>query len=133
MQDIDHKVERNDTSNCLFCKIAAGVLPSKKVYEDDNFYAFYDIHPKAPVHVLVIPRKHIESLSDCGENESVLLGKLFILIPQLAKQLGIAYIPSKDPEEAENNTTGFRTTIHTGPGGGQEIFHLHAHIMGSPS
>ncbi len=121
----------NTVSNCLFCKIVAGEIPSKKIYEDDQFYAFHDIYPQAPVHALVVPRKHIHSLSDCGENESALLGSLLVLIPKLAKQLGIGYV--RTPDDAPTNRTGFRTAIHTGPGGGQEIFHLHAHIMGTPS
>jgi len=109
--------------NCLFCKIAAGDVPSKKVYEDDEFYAFHDIRPAAPVHVLVIPRQHIESLSHCSAPEAPLLGRMMTLLPRLAAQLGVGYT---------GDNTGFRTVINTGPGGGQEVYHLHAHILGGP-
>ena len=109
--------------NCIFCKIAAGEIPSKKVYEDDEFVAFHDINPAAPVHVLVIPRKHIETLSDCTESDAPLLGRMLVLVARLADQLGVAYTGGE---------TGFRTVINTGPGSGQEVYHLHAHILAGP-
>jgi histidine triad (HIT) family protein len=109
--------------NCLFCKIASGELPSKKVYEDEEFVAFYDIRPAAAVHVLVIPRKHIATLSEVTPDDAPLLGRMLILVSKLAEQLGVAYTGGE---------TGFRTVINTGPGGGQEVYHLHAHILAGP-
>lgn len=109
--------------NCLFCKIASGEIPSTKVYEDDAFVAFKDIHPAADTHVLVIPRKHVETLSNCTESDAPLLGKMMVLVARLADELGCAYT---------GGDTGFRTVINTGPGGGQEVFHLHAHILAGP-
>jgi histidine triad (HIT) family protein len=106
--------------NCIFCKIAAGTIPSKKVYEDEDFFAFHDIKPAAPTHVLVIPRKHIGTLSDCGPADAAMLGKMMVLIPKLAEQLGCAYTGGE---------TGFRAVVNVGPGGGQEVYHLHAHIL----
>ncbi|WP_158934237.1 histidine triad nucleotide-binding protein [Burkholderia sp. S171] len=106
--------------NCIFCKIAAGEIPSKKVHEDDEFVAFHDINPAAPVHVLVIPRKHIETLSSCTEADAPLLGRMLSLTARLADELGVAYT---------GGDTGFRTVINTGPGGGQEVYHIHAHIL----
>jgi histidine triad (HIT) family protein len=103
-------------SDCIFCKIVAGALPSKKVYEDDEIIAFHDIHPIAPVHILIIPKAHIVSLSDCENNHQALLGRMLLLAPQLAREHGLE--------------TGFRTMINTGRGGGQEVFHLHIHIFG---
>ena len=106
--------------NCIFCKIAAGEIPSKKVHEDDEFIAFHDINPAAPVHVLVIPRKHIDTLSSCTEADAPLLGRMLSLTARLAGELGVAYTGGE---------TGFRTVINTGPGGGQEVYHIHAHIL----
>jgi histidine triad (HIT) family protein len=103
-------------SDCIFCKILSGEIPSKKVYEDDDAYAFHDIHPAAPVHLLLIPKLHIDSLAVADENHTALLGKLLLLAPKLAKLHGL--------------DTGFKTTIHTGRDGGQVVFHLHLHIMG---
>ena len=106
--------------NCIFCKIAAGQIPSTKVFEDDEFVAFNDINPAAPVHVLVIPRRHIETLSDCSESDAPLLGRMMNLVGRLAKDLGVSYT---------GGNTGFRTVINTGPGGGQEVFHIHTHLL----
>ena len=102
--------------DCIFCKIIKGEIPSKKVYEDDDAYAFHDINPAAPVHLLLIPKVHIDSLATADENQAVLLGKLLLLAPKLAKQHSLG--------------SGFKTTIHTGRDGGQVVFHLHLHIMG---
>jgi len=102
--------------DCLFCKIIRGEVPSKKVYEDEDAYAFHDIHPAAPVHLLLIPKLHIDSLATADENHAALLGKLLLLAPKLARQHGL--------------NTGFKTTIHTGRDGGQVVFHLHLHIIG---
>ncbi|RXZ44033.1 histidine triad nucleotide-binding protein [Crenobacter cavernae] len=104
-------------SDCLFCKIAAGQIPSTKVYEDDEFVAFHDIHPKADVHLLIIPRAHVASLADCGPEHEAMLGRLLLLAPKLAREHGIGH--------------GFQTHIHTGAAGGQLIFHLHLHVIGN--
>jgi len=103
-------------SICLFCKIMKGEIPSNKVYEDEEIFAFNDIHPAAPVHFLMIPKLHIESLVDVEEAHQNLLGKMLLLAPRLA--------------EAQGCTNGFRTIINTGHVGGQEVFHLHIHIIG---
>ncbi len=103
--------------NCIFCKIAAGMIPAHKVYEDDLAVAFHDITPQAPTHVLIIPREHLESLNDAGKSDQALLGHLLWLAPKIANQLGIA----------EN---GFRTCINTGGDGGQSVLHLHVHVLG---
>ena len=103
-------------SDCIFCKIVAGTLPSNKVYEDDEMLAFHDIHPIAPVHMLIIPKAHIVSLSECENNHQELLGRMLLLGSKLAREHGLE--------------SGFRTMINTGRGGGQEVFHLHIHIFG---
>lgn len=106
------------TSECLFCRIARGELPSRKAYEDDEFLAFHDIHPAAPVHLLVIPKQHLDSLDDARPEHQALLGKLTLLAPRLAKEQGC--------------DNGFRVVINNGPDGGQEVYHLHMHILGGP-
>ena len=105
-------------SDCLFCKIVRGEIPSTKVYEDDDIFAFNDIHPARPVHVLVIPKKHITSLSTATEADTLVLGKI------LAKANEIAV--------AQGSPDGFRVIINTGRVGQQEVPHLHAHIVGGP-
>lgn len=103
-------------SDCLFCRIVAGDIPSRKVYEDDDVLAFHDINPAAPVHFLVIPKLHVDSLVECDSAHQMLLGKLLLLAPKLAKEQGL--------------NDGFKTIINTGKGGGQLVFHLHAHVIG---
>jgi histidine triad (HIT) family protein len=103
-------------SDCIFCKISRHELNSDIVYEDDDFLAFKDVNPAAPVHVLVIPKKHVSSLLDEAAGAE-LLGRALALVPQIAKQLGLA----------EN---GFRVVINTGKEGGQTVNHLHFHILG---
>ena len=103
-------------SDCLFCKIARGEIPCRKVYEDDEVLAFHDINPVAPVHFMLVPKLHLATLEDAGDEHAALLGKMLLLAPRLAKEQGL-----------EN---GFRTVINTGKGGGQEIFHLHIHVIG---
>lgn len=103
-------------SDCIFCKIAAGEIPCRKVYEDDDVLAFHDIHPVAPVHFMLIPKRHVASLAECDDRHRDVLGKILLLAPKLAKEQGLA--------------DGFRTVINTGRGGGQEVFHLHVHVIG---
>ena len=103
-------------SDCIFCKIAAGQLPSNKVYEDEELLAFHDIHPFARMHVLIIPKLHVASRVDCTDEHKRLLGKMLLLAPRLAKELGL--------------DAGFKTLINTGRGGGQEVFHIHVHVFG---
>lgn len=105
-------------SNCIFCKIAAGEIPANKLFEDDELIAFHDIHPKAPVHFLIVPKKHIESLFEASPADAGLLGKIMLLAPKLAREQGLA--------------AGFKTVVHTGKAGGQEVFHLHVHVLGQP-
>lgn len=102
--------------DCLFCKISAGEIPGNFVYQDDTIVAFQDIYPKARVHILVVPRQHIKSLVELTEINQSLMGYLMLKLPEIAKMQGL-----------EN---GFRTVINTGPGGGQEIEHLHVHLLG---
>lgn len=104
------------TDSCIFCKIVRGDIPSRKIYEDDEVYAFHDINPVAPVHFMLIPRLHLASLMEADESHAALLGKLLLLAPRLARQQGL--------------DQGFRTVINTGRGGGQEVFHLHLHVIG---
>ncbi len=106
-------------NDCLFCKIEKGDIPSSKVYEDEDVIVFKDIAPKADVHLLVVPRKHIVGLNDLLPEDQSLMGKMMLLLPKLAMEQGL-----------EN---GFRTIINTGEGGGQEVFHLHIHLLGSTS
>jgi histidine triad (HIT) family protein len=104
--------------NCLFCKIVAGQIPAKKVYEDEDLLAFHDIHPWAPVHILVIPKLHIPSMVEVGPEHAALLGRMLALTPGLMKALGVV--------------NGFRHVINTGHDGRQEVPHVHLHVMGGP-
>jgi len=104
-------------NNCLFCRIIAGEIPSNKVYEDDLSFAFRDINPQAPTHVLIIPRKHIASLSEASKDDQALLGHLTLVAAKLADQLGVA-------------TSGYRTVVNTGAGAGQSVWHIHVHLLG---
>ncbi len=103
--------------DCLFCRIAAHEIPSTAVYEDDDVYAFRDIHPQAPVHILVIPKKHIGSLLELEPGDAALLGSLHMVIKKLALQEGLA-------------ARGFRVVVNTGPEAGQSVTHLHYHLLG---
>lgn len=105
-------------SNCIFCKIVAGQIPCRKVYEDEELLAFHDINPWAPVHVLIIPKAHIPTLADVRPEHDAMLGRMLGLAPRLMKELGV--------------TNGFRTIINAGPDGAQEVYHLHLHVMGGP-
>jgi histidine triad (HIT) family protein len=104
--------------NCIFCKIARGEIPSKKVYEDADVFAFHDINPQAPVHFMIIPKRHIASLADATADDSGVLGKMLALSGRLAREQGL-------PD-------GFRTIINTGRIGRQEVMHVHAHVLGGP-
>ena len=108
--------------DCLFCKIVARKIPSRMVYEDEEFYAFHDIHPWAPVHFLVIPKRHIVSMAHIGPQDEGLMGRLMALIPTLAQQEGCNPYPDG----------GFRLLTNTGVEGGQEVHHMHFHVMGGP-
>jgi histidine triad (HIT) family protein len=114
--------------NCIFCKIAAGQIPSKLLHEDEDLIAFHDINPAAPVHVLIVPRQHIPTLADCTEQDAALLGKMMLLAPRLAQQLGCGYEADADG----SGSGGFKTLFNTGPDGGQEVYHLHLHVIGGP-
>lgn len=102
--------------DCIFCKIVSGQLPSKKEYEDDEILAFDDIKPSAPVHVIIIPKKHIRNLYEAKENDRLLLGKIQLTAVALAEKLGIG--------------KAFRVSTLSGGGAGQEVFHLHYHLQG---
>jgi len=103
-------------TDCLFCKILAGEIPSDKIYEDDKMFVFKDIYPKADVHLLAIPRVHIASLNEVTDEHDEIMAHMLKQLPRLAKEQGL-----KD---------GFRTIINTGEGGGQIVFHLHIHLLG---
>ena len=104
-------------NNCLFCRIIAGEIPSKKVYEDELAFAFYDINPQAPTHVLIVPKKHIASLDEASQDDLALLGHLTLVASKLADQLGVV-------------AGGYRTVINTGAGAGQSVWHIHVHLLG---
>lgn len=103
-------------SDCLFCNIAAGKIPAQTVFTDDSVVVFRDIHPKARVHLLVVPRLHLASLEDVQASHDTLIAHMMRLLPELARAQGLK--------------NGFRTIINTGAGGGQEIAHLHIHLLG---
>lgn len=112
--------------NCLFCKIAAGVIPADIVFQNDELMVFKDIHPAAPVHLLLIPKRHISTLSDCSGSDAELLGKMLALVPELALQQGCQV----HVDAAGTRSGGFKTLINSGPDGGQEVYHLHMHLIG---
>jgi len=104
-------------TDCLFCKMVGGDIPVNKVYEDEDVLAFHDIHPKAPTHVLVIPKRHLASLADARAEDRLMLGILMDQTRLVAEKIGLA-------------ERGYRTIINVGQDGGQEVFHLHVHILG---
>ncbi|MEY4910453.1 MAG: hypothetical protein RL761_116 [Pseudomonadota bacterium] len=108
--------------NCIFCKIIEGKIPSRKVYEDEDIFAFHDINPWAPVHFLMIPKQHITSLAQVDGTHAELLGRMMVLVPKLALQEGCRPYPEG----------GFRIVANTGVEGGQEVHHMHWHVMGGP-
>ena len=103
--------------NCIFCKIIKGEIPSNKVYEDEDVLAFHDINPAAPIHILVIPKKHISKLIDLNVEDEALIGKIYTTINKIAEQEGFA----------EN---GFRVITNCGKDAGQEVGHIHFHVLG---
>jgi len=104
-------------SDCLFCKIAAGEIPADVVKEGDDWVAFRDISPQAPTHILIIPREHIATLNDVGDDQADLVGRLFLAAKQIAADEGIA-------------DDGYRTVLNCNVGAGQSVFHIHAHVLG---
>jgi len=104
--------------NCLFCKIARGEIPSRKVYEDEEILGFHDINPQAPVHFMLMPKKHIGSLADATMEDVGVLGRMLALSARLAREQG--------------SPDGYRTIINTGRIGRQDVMHLHVHIIGGP-
>jgi len=104
------------TSDCLFCRILGGEIPAKKVYEDGHVLAFEDINPKAPTHVLIIPKKHFAGLKEAQAEDAEVIGRCHLAAAKIARQRNI--------EE------GYRTVLNVGPGAGQSVFHLHVHLLG---
>lgn len=105
-------------TDCIFCKIVEGRIPSRKVYEDDEILAFHDINPMAPVHFMIIPKRHVDSLATCGPEHAPVLGRIMAIAGRLAREQGA--------------TDGFRTIVNTGRVGRQDVYHLHIHIIGGP-
>lgn len=103
--------------DCIFCKIVAGEMPSESLYQDEQVMAFKDIHPVAPVHILIIPKKHIASMNELADGDAQLVGQMFKVTRDLANQQGIA-------------DSGYRLILNTGPDGGQVVYHLHLHLIG---
>ena len=108
-----------EKDDCIFCKIVAGEIPAKKVYEDNEILAFRDLNPQAPVHVLVIPRKHIASLNEAEAGDQEILGRLLVTLPKLAAELGVG--------------SGYRVVNNCGASAGQSVFHIHFHLLGGRS
>ena len=104
--------------DCIFCRMVRGDIPARKVHEDAEVLAFHDIHPLAPIHLLIIPKIHVASLAECDASHAPILGRMMALVPRLAAELGAV--------------DGFRTIINSGRVGGQEVYHLHIHIIGGP-
>lgn len=104
--------------SCIFCRIARGEIPGRKIYEDEDVLVFHDINPIAEVHFMLIPKAHVESLLHADESHRDVLGKIMLLAPKLARELGLG--------------EGFKTFVNTGRGGGQEVMHLHVHVIGNP-
>jgi histidine triad (HIT) family protein len=105
---------------CLFCKIVSGEIPSKKVYEDDELFAFEDINPQAPLHVLIVPRRHVATLNDLQANDDALVGSMIRCAAALAKKGGV-------------DGSGYRTVFNCNSHAGQSVFHIHLHVLGGRS
>ena len=116
------------SDNCIFCKIVSGAVPSTKIYEDNDVIAFNDIRPSASVHFLIVPKQHIPTLSHCEETHAALLGKMMLLGPKLSKELGCDY----QGDSNGTGTGGYKALFNVGTDGGQEVYHLHLHIIGGP-
>jgi histidine triad (HIT) family protein len=106
-------------NDCPFCRIIRGEIPSKKIYEDEHTFAFEDINPQAPTHVLIIPKEHIGGLKEASLEQAEIVGRCHLTAANIARQRGI--------EE------GYRTVLNVGPGAGQSVFHLHVHLLGGRS
>jgi histidine triad (HIT) family protein len=106
-------------ADCLFCRIISGEVPSKKVYEDAHTFAFEDLHPQGPTHVLVIPKKHITGLKEATPEDAELVGRCHLVAAQIARERSIE--------------DGYRTVLNVGPRAGQSVFHLHVHLIGGRS
>jgi histidine triad (HIT) family protein len=106
-------------ADCLFCRIISGEVPSKKVYEDEQIFAFEDLNPQGPTHVLVIPRKHISGLKEAVPEDAELVGRCHLVAARIARQRSIE--------------DGYRTVLNVGPRAGQSVFHLHVHLIGGRS
>jgi histidine triad (HIT) family protein len=102
--------------SCIFCKIVEGAIPSTAIYQDERSYAFADLHPQAPVHVLIVPREHIASMSEAGQDKRSLLGHLHWVAAEIARDKGLG--------------KGYRIVVNTGDDGGQTVEHLHLHLLG---
>ena len=109
----------NNVQDCIFCKIVRGEIPSNKAYEDDDVLVFHDIQPAAPVHLLVVPKRHLASLAEAGEGDTALLGKMMALTGRLARENG--------------SPDGYRTIVNTGRIGRQDVMHVHIHVLGGPN
>ena len=103
--------------DCLFCKIVAGDIPADKVFENNNIYAFRDIDPKAPTHILIIPKEHISTTNDLDESHKMLVGEIMLTAKEIAGQEGIA-------------DSGYRTVFNCNQDGGQAVYHIHLHLLG---
>ena len=110
--------EQRTAAECIFCRIARGEIPSRKVYEDEDVFAFHDVRPQAPVHFLIVPKEHVATLYDAGMAQHRAFGKMLALAGELARK--------------EGATEGFRTIINTGRVGHQEVYHVHMHVLGGP-
>lgn len=106
----------DSAANCLFCRIIRAEIPAKKVYEDDHVFAFEDISPQAPTHVLIVPKKHFAGLKEAQEEHAALIGRCHLAAAHIARERNI-----------EN---GYRTVLNVGPGAGQSVFHFHVHLLG---
>ena len=104
-------------TDCIFCKLVNKTIPTKVVYEDEDVFVFNDINPKAEIHLLIIPKKHIENMLELTEQDQPLMGKIMVLANKLAVEHGL--------------DKGYKTQINTGPMGGQEVYHLHVHVVGN--
>jgi len=105
-------------TDCIFCKIVRGELPCRKIHEDDDVLAFHDIHPQAPVHFMLIPKAHVESMASLEDRHQTVMGRIMVLAHRLAREQG--------------SPDGFRTIVNTGRIGRQDVMHVHVHVLGGP-